>query len=339
MVMGWFPVFENFIEDEFKKLTPTEILYFMHLVSQFNLRGEFYQSDLEIAKTLATSEKTIRRGRAKLVELNLIKVIPGTRTKRNQHLATRYLWVGYATIQKNMFFAQIQRFTYEIMLDYLRKSLFKPADVVVYICLYYWWWRNRGKYNGRDRFYITKNSLRSLTNLPDAGKRLSKIYKIFIFTNGSHLFNFKEELHRFIINDWFICANPDKDDNNYCIAKKYIEEIRNLVLSEKRKRQIKAQQRISELMPKKRKDRVPSGDLLVIFEKLYIERYGHRPNLGGTKRLRDLEYTFGRGPIYKAIVWYFTAETVPKSSRTRTLGNFIAHIEGILKLSVECAMG
>jgi len=48
--MSWFPVFADFMEEKkFKGLTPTEKLYFWHLVSIFNKEGEFYQSDLEIA--------------------------------------------------------------------------------------------------------------------------------------------------------------------------------------------------------------------------------------------------------------------------------------------------
>jgi hypothetical protein len=169
--MGWFPVFANFIEgQEFKRLTCSEKLYFWYLASNFNLRGEFYQSDLEIAVTLGTSEKTIRRGRAKLTKMGLIKVKPG-QLKKNRPFATLYMAVRYAKMGKGGHFAQVYRFTFLAMLHRLRKFKLQIEDVVVYVCLTYWFWRNRGKYEDRNRFYITKKELKSLTGLHDAPRR------------------------------------------------------------------------------------------------------------------------------------------------------------------------
>lgn len=63
------------------------------------------------------------------------------------------------------------------------------------------------------------------------------------------------------------------------------------------------------------------------------------PNSRGDKRLGELEQIYGRNVIHQAINYYFTADTVPNDSgaRTRTLGNFIAHIDDILKLSAKSA--
>jgi len=253
--VGWFPIFANFIEGEdFKRLTPTEKLYFWHLVSEFNLRGEFYQSDLTIAKTLGTCEKTIRRGRAKLLRMGLIIAKPGTRTKRNKFLATRYLSVKYSIIspEEDRFFAQMPRFTFQVMLYELRKSRLQAGDVVVYVCLQYWFWRNRAKYENRDQFFITKNSLQSLTNLKDALTRIPRIYKSIIFSSGAHLFKYQEEHHRFIFREWDWCEDPDENEDNRQNAEEYIEEISDLVREEKQRREINAQQKTVK-RPKTRK--------------------------------------------------------------------------------------
>jgi predicted transcriptional regulator len=250
MNMGWFPIFANFMEgEEFKGLTPTEKLYFWHLVSRFNKDGEFYQSDLEIAKTLATSEKTIRRARANLVKMGLIEAEPG-QLKRNRPFATRYLSVRYATMEEGGFFAQVQRYTFDTMLELLRKAHLQHGDVVVYACLYYWYWRSRGKYEDRDRFFITKKELQSLTNLRDAPTRVPKIYEAFVFFEGGHLFKYQEEYRRFIFKDWTICAEPDEDENNRGNAERRLKEIKAVVASEKRDRQRKLQQKIVK-QPKK----------------------------------------------------------------------------------------
>jgi hypothetical protein len=334
--MGWFPVFENFLEsDEFKCLTPTEKLFFLHLVSEFNLKGQFYQSDLEISKTLATSEKTIRRGRHKLIAMGLIDARAGTRTRRNQLLATRYLWVKYSsTDEHGGFYAQMPRFTFQVMLDCLRKSRLQVGDVVVYVCLSYWYWRNRGKYEDRDRFFITKKELQSLTNLRDAPTRVPRIYEAEVFSDGDHLFEFQEEYHRLIFKDWGTYADPDDNDTARRLAKNYLKEIKEAVASEKRRREIELQKK-KAMIPQTSEDHVPPISLIFVFEQRYMNKYGRRANSGATERLRELEQTFGRGAVFDAIEYYFTADNVPNGSgaKTRTLGNFVAHIDEILKLS------
>jgi hypothetical protein len=328
--MGWFPVFANFMDGkEFKGLTPTEKLYFWHLVSEFNRRGEFYQSDLEIAKTLATSEKTIRRGRAKLTEMGLIKAKPGTRTKRNQLLATRYLWVKFATMKpkEDRFFAQMPRHTFNTMLNRMRESRLQAGDVVVYVSLYYWFWRNRGKYEERDRFFITKKRLQSLTNLNDASIRISRGYEAIVFSGGKHLFEYQEEHHRVIFRDWSWCADPDKNEHNRRNAEKYISEIKESVAREKHDRQLKVQQKIS-------KTSLPPFEF---FRESYKKKYGRFPDYNSSIReeFHEVEKAHGYGAIYQAINWYFTADIVPNGTgaKTRTIKSFIIYIDDILDLS------
>jgi hypothetical protein len=329
MGMAWFPLYGELIESAaFKRLTPTEKLYFWHLVSEFNRRGgEFYQSDLEMAKTLATSEKTIRRARFKLTKMGLIKVKPGTRTKRNQYLATRYLKVRYATMEEGGFFSQIPRHTFQAMLHSMRQSRLQTGDLVVYICLYYWFWRNRGKNEYRDRFFITKKHLQSLTNMNDALTRLPRIYEAIVFSSGEHLFKYEYEYHRMVFTDWAWFADPDKDEQNRRNAEGYLMEIKDLVTREKQERQLKLQQKIA------RTSLAP----FEFFMESYKKKYGRLPhyNWNIKERFLKIEKSHGYSAIYQAIKWYFTAEMVPNETKakTRTLGNFITHINDILRLS------
>jgi hypothetical protein len=334
---GWFPLSIGFMDDpEFRLLSPTEKPYFWHLVSEFNLRGEFYQSDLEIAVTLATSEKTIRRGRSKLIEMGLIKAIPGTITSRNQSLATRYPFIRYAKFDEEGFFAQMPRYTFNTMLHYLRKGRLQSGDVVVYVCLFYWFWRNRGEHLNRDRFFITKQGLQSLTNLKDAPTSVLRIYEAIVFSSGNHLFNYQDKHHRFIFRDWKWFADPDKDEQNRGIAEIYIEEIKELVAREKQNRQLKIQQ-TANMNLKNNSDNFLTQRVMNVFEHRYVSKYHKWPNQRGYEKLKDLIQTFGGDIIERAIYYYFVAAEVPNGSgaKTRTLGNFITNIDDILKLSGE----
>jgi hypothetical protein len=329
--MAWFPIYRALIESEkFRRLTPTQKIYFWYLVSRFNKDEDFYQSDLEIAKTLATSEKTIRRGRSELTKMGLIEAKPG-QLMRNRPFATRYLLVRYANMGEGGHFSQIQRFAFETMLNLIRKGRLQHGDVVVYICLYYWYWQKRGKYEDKDRFFITKKELQSLTNLQDAAKRVSKIYDAFVFSgpNESHLFEYWEEYHRFVFEHWSFFADPDENEISCRIAERRLEEIKELVANEKRDRQVKLQQQ----MVKPSNDLFPSP--IGVFYELYMNRYHRRPHFSGDNKIAELEKNFGRGVICRAIEWYLVADTVPKRSgaKTRTLDNFTKHIDEIIELS------
>lgn len=340
--MGWFPVFADLIDgEEFKSLTPTEKLYFLHLISRFNKDGEFFQADDEIAATLATDVKTIRRGRPKLEKMGLIQVIPGRLTERKRCIATQYLKVRYARIkpEEDRHFAKIQRHTFEVMLNHLRKTLFQPGDVIVYVCLYYFYHRNRGKREDHQ-FYIKKEKLQSLTGLQDASTRVSRIYEAFTFSSGCHLFEYQDKHQRFIIKNWEICGEPEKNENNRRIAESFRQKIKDTVARKKQERRLKAIDSIKaqqKTMKSPKNKRYPSP--LSVFIELYMKRYGRMPSSRGDKKFGELEQTFGRGVICRAVNWYFTADAVPNGSgaKTRTLCNFVCHIDEILKLSAESA--
>jgi hypothetical protein len=66
-----------------------------------------------------------------------------------------------------------------------------------------------------------------------------------------------------------------------------------------------------------------------------MRKYGHSPNGRGSEQFKKLPLTFGRDAVYKAIIYYFSADQVPNGSgaKTRTLGNFINHIDEIVRLT------
>jgi hypothetical protein len=185
-----------------------------------------------------------------------------------------------------------------------------------------------------------KEKLQSLTGLRDASNRVSRIYKAFTFAEGNHLFEFQDKHQRFIIKDWFISEDPSKCETNRRNAEIYRQEIKDSVTRKRQElrlkviKSIKAQQKTVRLPKNKR---YPSP--LLVFIELYMKKYNQMPNSRGNKKFEELEQTFGRGVICQAINWYFTADTVPKGSgtKTRTMGNFVCHIDEILKLSVETA--
>jgi hypothetical protein len=328
--MGWFPVFEECIRAEnFINLTPTEKLLFWYLGSEFNRRGDFYQSDLEIAKTLATSEKTIRRGRKELTAMGLIEAKPGTITRRKQFLATRYVWVRYANVEpeEDRHFAQVPRFTFQVLLELLRKANLRPGDVVVYICLSYWYWRNHGKSENRDRFFITKKALQKLTNLRNSPTRVRGLYEAFVFSGGKHLFEYQEEHHRITFTDWCTCAEPEQNEQSQRIAESYVREIKDLVTQEKRERQLKVQQKIA-------KTSLPPFEF---FRESYKNKYGRFPkcNFVTRERFDEIEITSDYIAICHAINWYLSNDKKPNCSgaKVKTMGKFIANIKTILRSS------
>ena len=50
-MINWFPLSRSMMEDsqEFKGLTVAEKLYYILVLSELNLRGEFYRADLELS--------------------------------------------------------------------------------------------------------------------------------------------------------------------------------------------------------------------------------------------------------------------------------------------------
>jgi len=233
-MISFFPLHKITIEDceEFRKLTPAEKLCYWLLISEFNRRGEFYKSDLEIAVTLDLSEAKIRSARRKLGKLEFIKYRSGSITG-GRKLATTYEYVKWATPVEGYFFAQIQRYSFEAMLSYLRKGNFTHADVVVYVYLAYLFWKNRGAKEDQS-FFVTKAKLQELTNIPNIQQKIKNLYDKFLFGNGMHLFEYSDKYHKLAFSKWASFADPSENENSQRNAEAYINDIKAKVSAKKK---------------------------------------------------------------------------------------------------------
>ena len=234
--MSWFPLAENVMESpEFRRLTPTEKLYYWWLVSQYNLRdGGFYISDLEFAITLGCNEKTIQRARQTFHnELEWIRYTPGHRDKRGRGLATQYHEILFTNPHDmGCWFAQQHRYSFEMMVAHIRDGRFQPADVVTYVYLNYWRWHN----GRRKTFYITKKQLRELTNLEDAPQRIDNLYSRLTYNGGAHLFTVSG-YQSLSISDWSEPCDPDESEHNREIANGHRQTIKLQVIDVKKSRE------------------------------------------------------------------------------------------------------
>jgi len=201
--------------------TPVEKLYLLHVASELNLRGPFYKADLEAAVTLAVSEDKIRRTRRCFMRLGWIQAVPGFRCK-GRHLATRYLAVPGAERKDDDFYAPLHRYAFEACLSHVRGRQLNHADVVVYVYLTYLRWRCQGE---REDFFVTKRELRDMTGLANATACADHLYRGFVFTGGSHLFECQDEYHRLRFRQWGSFADPSENESNAKNAARYRSDI------------------------------------------------------------------------------------------------------------------
>jgi hypothetical protein len=88
---NWYPMSKSMMEDsaEFRNLTPAEKVLWLSILSEVNLRGEFYKADLEWAVTLDLSLSKVRQARRKFQALGWLTVKPGYKA-HDVRLATQY---------------------------------------------------------------------------------------------------------------------------------------------------------------------------------------------------------------------------------------------------------
>ena len=222
--MSWFPIAEDMLENEaFRQLTPTEKIYYLWCISEYNLHGEFYRSDLEVAVTLDSAEITIRKARRKLVALGWLTIKPGMRA-RGRGLATRYIGVKWSAPEECEWFAQQRRIAFSMILASLRMNKFQPGDVWVYLCLGYYQWRYRGS-GDEYTFTVSKSDLAELSGLHDVGERVRRLYDGFQYSTGNHLFEV-EGYHRLTFSIWSLPCEPDEDENVRKIADMWTNSIK-----------------------------------------------------------------------------------------------------------------
>lgn len=344
--MSWFPLARDLMEsEEFIKLfSPTEKLYTWLLISEYNFRGSsFYWADVEVAVTLGTSEKTVRRAREQLAKLGWVNYIPGTLDKKGRGLATKYLEVKWATPEDSSWFAQMHRYTFNMMLNCLRHRRFKPGDVVVYVYLSYWWWKCRGRYADRGKFFITKQELRKLTNLEDAPERVARLYSNFTYAGGAHLFEYTSGYQKLEFKEWNTAADPEKDENNRKNAERWVQEIKERV--KKLRQDKKAKEEAKRAAKKAEYIAITPEDLPALFDRLYYQKYGRlQPNRWAAnrrERLVECGKYYGADKVFQAMMFYFNATEVPNTAHTstRTVANFLANIEELLRRATKRQVG
>lgn len=311
--MSWFPLAKDMMESEsFRALTPTDKLYMWLLISEYNLRGgQFYKSDLEVAETLKTSEKTVRRARKKLSDLGWIGYRPGRKNRTGQGLATQYLDIRWALPpQDGRQFARMHRYAYEAMLNYVRRGVFDHADVVVYVYLDYW----RQMKGGESEFFISKRDLRQLTNIQDAAEHVTRLHDLFQFNGGARLFQYSG-YQRLSIQKWATFADPEEDETNRKNADLYRQEIKRCVSLKKLAR------KKSEILKHVRSSvdgRGPDG-LPVAFMALagcfYSSVGMQRPAAGPSPHEEALVASgraYGCDKVLEAMVEWFLSQQTPK---------------------------
>lgn len=221
--MSWFPLCKGLLEDnqDFKKLTPADKVYFWHVASEFNLHEQcqYHEADLIAGVTLNLSERKVRDSRRKLQALGFIETKPGHLAKRGGHMPTTYLNVKYAYPVKGESYVPMDRYTFETMLRALRDKTFSHADVAVYVYLTYL----HGKYKDGEieGFFVTKRELRELTSIPDAPERIKTLYDKFTFTGGAKLFEYKDKQQKLVFTDlWNTVKDPNDGRNKTEISGK-----------------------------------------------------------------------------------------------------------------------
>jgi len=210
---------------EFKGLTVAEKLYYILVLSELNLRGEFYRADLEMAIMLGLSEDKVRRARRKLQDLKWLVVKPGFKAK-GKAVATTYIDAKWNRTFEGDWFATIHRYALDSMLHNIRVKKLSREDVLTYIYLLYYHHKNRGKDNGK--FFITKDNLKELTGVPKAVECVTNLYNGFVFSEKSHLFDFRDKYHKLVFDAWRVFGDPKQGDN--CeIADIYKQEVAKAV--------------------------------------------------------------------------------------------------------------
>ena len=264
-MINWWPIRASRLENpDYQRLTSAERLYLEYIISEYSLRGPFCRSDLEIAVTLGLSEDKVRRARRRVgratndslrlaselhcrplaIGIGWVMYAPGWQ-KGNQNFATQYVDVPIATVQKGDFFASVPRFTFDFLLALVRRKKLTHADVVVWLVLFYKYWRCRGKREDH-RFFITKRELSQLSGVPNASACVEHLYKQYCFKSGGHLFEYMDQGPRLVVSEWTWNADPQEDKTSAENLKVLREEIAETVELQKQRKDMSRKKRKSQ---------------------------------------------------------------------------------------------
>jgi len=223
---SWFPLHQDMVESaDFAGLSATKKLCWLTLLDRFNEHGPFYLSDLELGITAGCSLFTARQARRRFEKLEWITTKHGFKAPGRQGgVATRYESVQWATTGTGRF-APMHRHAFRVLLRHVRHKWFSPKDVVVYIALVFW--RHTHEFDDRDDFFITKRELREFTGLADAPERVRTLHDGFKFSDGPHLFEFRDGYQRLTISKWGRFTDPSEDENMEKVAEALAQDIRD----------------------------------------------------------------------------------------------------------------
>lgn len=213
--MSWFPLSKDLIEgDEFRQLTPATRLFYLILVSEFNLRDRVRKSDCLFATMMNVSVRTVMRARKDLKNLGWIRYIPGYKTGTGRGMVSRYLSVRHAKVKDlagGDYFAECDRATFEAVLYRVSEGRYDPADLLIWVLLEYW--QHCKQEEDADDFFITTRDLIRISGMADAPARIGELAN-YRFKDGTPLFTCKRDRGKFKILSWVHAIGPDEDDDN-----------------------------------------------------------------------------------------------------------------------------
>lgn len=301
----FFPIFEEQIEcTEFQKLSSIKKCFYWLIQSWANKNGEFYLSDTNFAAAINCSYDTITKARREFVKAGWIEIVPGKKDKYGRGLATIYKKVKWSKTPQQgegLRFCPFQRYALEMLLN---KKISIPS-VIVYVILNYWKFFHE---SDDEDFFITKSQLKKLSGIQSLTKIescIEDLYTSFKFNNGSHLFEYENQYHRYKFWEWSVPADPSNDLTNRDIQKKFWENVFS-----------KGQ----ELQ--KSKQATPSKKVLEYFIKKYKNAYGNIPSPSEfqVKQLAQLTNKFGAKKMCRDIDKFFATEKIsgisPSSRKT-----------------------
>ena len=208
----WFPLWKEQMEldERFGNLSPFRKVLYFELQSLYNLFGRgLRQSDLWLSIATNQSIKNVRTVRKIFKEHQWVDYKSGIITKDGRRMPTIYSEVKWARTPKSgsgHSFQKMERLTFEVILEYLRRGHLTHADVAAYMTLAYW----HGKYeNAGDphQFYIAKNVFRKISGFYDVASALERLSKIG--EGGSRLFSYNENHWNYHISEFYHPYSPD----------------------------------------------------------------------------------------------------------------------------------
>jgi len=231
---SFFPFQKTLVDnDDFKKMSAVWRLYYLLLVSRFNLYGSFYMSDLEAAVRVNTSVDTIRRARRRFQLLGWVNCFPGFLGKNKRPVSTTYNKVAFATVENGVFFAKISRYEYESLLNWLREGDTNHKSLLMFFYANYF--KTIYTLNSEKKdYFISKHELISLTGISGAPEAFLKFNKLEIFGGDKKtFFDIEDAYHAIKIKEHRVCAEPERCEGNRMLAEKYENDAKERIAKAK----------------------------------------------------------------------------------------------------------